>query len=67
MKICISESTFNSFKDTFDEALSEDEILLLNREGKLFQGTGVPEVIFVSYEIMFKMLKDDLYNNNFIK
>ena len=67
MKICISEFTFNSFKDTFDEALSEDEILLLNREGKLSQGTGVPEVIFVSYEIMFKMLKDELYNNNFIK
>tara|TARA_B100001013_G_scaffold43894_1_gene23156 strand:+ start:1839 stop:2795 length:957 start_codon:yes stop_codon:yes gene_type:complete len=67
MKICISEFTFNSFKDTFDEALNEDEILLLNREGKLSQGTGVPEVIFVSYEIMFKMLKDDFYNNNFIE
>jgi len=67
MKICISEFTFNSFKDTFDEALNEDEILLLNREGKLSQGSGVPEVIFVSYEIMFKMLKDDFYNNNFIE
>ena len=67
MKICISEFAFNSFKDIFDEALSEDEILLLNREGKLSQGSGVPEVIFVSYEIMFKMLKDDFYNNNFIE
>jgi len=67
MKICISEFAFYSFKDTFDEVLSEDEILLLNREGKLSQGSGVPEVVFVSYEIMFKMLRDSAYKNNFLK
>ena len=66
MKICISESTFNSFKDIFEKTLSNDEILLVNREGKLSKGSGTPEVIFVSYEIMFKMLKDSFYRDNFI-
>jgi phosphoglycerate dehydrogenase-like enzyme len=67
MKICISESTFNSFKDIFERNLGGHEILLINREGKLSKGSGTPEVIFVSYEIMFKMLKDNLYKDNFIK
>ena len=57
MKICISEFTFNSFKDTFDEALSEDEILLLNREGKLSQGTGVPEVFLFLMRLCSKCSK----------
>ena len=55
MKICISELTFNSFEDVFNESLLKDDILLLNREGKLARGEGHPEVVFVSYKIMFKM------------
>ena len=67
MKICISELTFNSFEDVFNESLLKDDILLLNREGKLSRGEGHPEVVFVSYEIMFKMLRDPVYKNNFLE
>tara|TARA_B100001013_G_scaffold245316_1_gene151854 strand:+ start:1245 stop:2216 length:972 start_codon:yes stop_codon:yes gene_type:complete len=67
MKICISELTFNSFEGVFNEALANEDILLVNREGKLSKGEGLPEVVFISYEIMFKMLKDPVYNDNFIK
>ena len=67
MKICVSEFTYNTFKDIFEDALSDQEILLVNREGKLSKGKGKPEVIFVSYEIMFKMIKDNSYKNNLIK
>tara|TARA_B100001245_G_scaffold101334_1_gene73766 strand:- start:14 stop:970 length:957 start_codon:yes stop_codon:yes gene_type:complete len=67
MKICISELTFNSFEDVFKESLSQDDILLVNREGKLSAGKGHPEVVFVSYEIMFKMLRDPAYKVNFLK
>ena len=67
MKICISELTFNSFEDVFNESLLKEDILLLNREGNLAKGEGHPEVVFVSYEIMFKMLRDPVYKNNFLK
>ena len=67
MKICISELTFNSFEDVFNESLIKEDILLLNREGKLSKGEGHPEVVFISYEIMFKMLRDPVYKNNFLK
>ena len=67
MKICISELTFNSFEDVFNESLIKEDILLLNREGELAKGEGHPEVVFVSYEIMFKMLRDPVYKNNFLK
>ena len=52
MKICISELTFNSFEGVFNEALANEDILLVNREGKLSKGEGLPEVVFISYEIM---------------
>ena len=67
MKVCISELTFNSFEDVFNESLIKEDILLLNREGKLAKGEGHPEVVFVSYEIMFKMLRDPVYKNNFLE
>ena len=66
MKICISELTFNSFEEVFKEPLVQDEILLVNREGNLSEGEGKPEVVFVSYEIMFKILRDPTYKKNFI-
>ena len=65
MKICISELTYNSFQELLDESLSLDDILLVNREGKLSRGEGHPEVVFVSYEIMFKILRDPAYKENF--
>ena len=63
MKICISELTYNSFQELLDESLSLDDILLVNREGKLSRGEGHPEVVFVSYEIMFKILRDPAYKD----
>ena len=48
MKICISELTYNSFEELLNESLGLDDILLVNREGKLSQGEGHPEVVFVS-------------------
>ena len=67
MKVCISELTYNSFEELLNESLSLDEILLVNREGKLTRGEGHPEVVFVSYEIMFKILRDPAYKENFTK
>ena len=63
MKICISELTFNSFEDVFKESLSQDDILLVNREGKLSTGKAHTELVFVSYEIICKMLRDNSYNS----
>ena len=45
MKICISELTYNSFEELLNESLNLDEILLVNREGKLTRGEGHPEEI----------------------
>ena len=67
MKICISELTYNSFEELLNESLGLDDILLVNREGKLSQGKGHPEAVFVSYEIMFKILRDPSYKENFTK
>ena len=67
MKICFSELTFNSFESVLNESLRQDDILLVDREGKLCKGGGQPEVVFVSYEIMFKMLLNKAYKDNLLK
>lgn len=66
MKVCISESTYDSFKEIFDERLNDHEIFLLDRLGKLSPKPESLEVVFISYEIMFKMLKDEDYRENFL-
>jgi phosphoglycerate dehydrogenase-like enzyme len=67
MKICISDSTFQAFKETFTEAFPNQEFLLIDGKGKLITGEGTPEVAFLSYEIMFKALADPDYKDNYLK
>ena len=57
MKICISESTYDSFKSDFDNNCQGDEFILLGSEGEVVSGEGKPDVAFISYELMFKSLR----------
>jgi len=57
MKICISKSTYDSFKSDFDNNCQGDEFILLDSEGKVVSGEGKPDVAFISYELMFKSLR----------
>ena len=57
MKICISKSTYDSFKSDFDNNCQGDEFILLDSEGEVVSGEGKPDVAFISYELMFKSLR----------
>ena len=59
MKICISKSTYDSFKSDFDNNCQGDEFILLDSEGEIVSGEGKPDVAFISYELMFKSLRSE--------
>ena len=59
MKICISKSTYDSFKSDFDNNCQGDEFILLDSEGEVVSGEGKPDVAFISYELMFKSLRSE--------
>ena len=59
MKICISKSTYDSFKSDFDNNCKRDEFILLDSEGEVVSGEGKPDVAFISYELMFKSLRSE--------
>ena len=54
----MSERTFLSFQELFSKRLKGEEILLLDSLGNLSRGQGKPDVVFVSYELMFKCLEN---------
>ena len=61
MKVCLSNNTFRAFEKVFRDFFKDQEILLLDQLGNLIDGEGKPEVVFASYEIMFKCLHDQDY------
>ena len=61
MKVCLSNNTFRAFEKVFRDFFKDHEILLLDQLGNLIEGEGKPEVVFASYEIMFKCLNDQDY------
>ena len=67
MKICISKSTYDSFKSDFDNNCKGDEFILLDSEGEVVSGDGKPDVAFISYELMFKSLKSKEFFNKYLK
>ena len=61
MKVCLSNNTFRAFEKVFRDFFKDQEILLIDQLGNLIEGEGKPEVVFASYEIMFKCLNDQDY------
>ena len=67
MKVCISQSTYDSFKSDFDENCRGDDLILLDSEGEIASGEGKPDVAFISYEIMFKSLQRKEYFDKYLE
>ena len=67
MKVCISQSTYDSFKSDFDENCRGDELILLDSDGEIASGEGKPDVAFISYEIMFKSLQRKEYFDKYLE
>ena len=67
MKICVSESTYNSFKSDFDRTCQGDEFILLDSKGEIASGEGKPDIAFISYELMFKSLRSKEFFNKYLK
>ena len=66
MKICISKSTYDSFKSDFDNNCKGDEFILLDSEGEVVSGEGKPDVAFISYELMFKSLRSEEFFKKYL-
>ena len=66
MKICVSEFIFQSFQDLLIKSLKGHDILLIDKSGALPSGSEKPQVVFASYEVMFKCLHDEVYRNKFL-
>ena len=66
MKICISKSTYDSFKSDFDNNCQGDEFILLDSEGEVVAGEGKPDVAFISYELMFKSLRSEKFFKKYL-
>ena len=66
MKICISKSTYNSFKSDFDNNCQGDEFILLDSDGEIDSGDGRPDIAFISYELMFKSIKSKEFFNKYL-
>tara|TARA_B100000959_G_scaffold173971_1_gene182168 strand:+ start:613 stop:1569 length:957 start_codon:yes stop_codon:yes gene_type:complete len=67
MKICVSKSTYDSFKLDFDKGCLGDEFIILDSEGKVISGEGKPDVIFISYELMFKSLRSKDFFDRYLE
>ena len=66
MKICISKSTYDSFKSDFDNNCQGDEFILLDSDGEIDSGDGRPDIAFISYELMFKSIKSKEFFNKYL-
>ena len=67
MKICISKSTYDSFKSDFDRTCKGDDFILLDSEGEIASGEGKPDVAFISYELMFKSLRSEEFFRKYLE
>ncbi len=67
MKICISKSTYDSFKSDFDTNCHGDEFILLDSDGEIASGDGRPDIAFISYELMFKSLRSKEFFKKYLE
>ena len=66
MKICLSEFTYNSFEDLFNDSFKNHEFILIDSEANVIQGDGKPDIALVSYELMFKALKSEVFFKKYL-
>lgn len=59
MKVCLSEFTYKAFQELIDENFPGFDLLLIDSEANVVQGEGKPDIVLVSYELMFKALKSE--------
>ena len=67
MKVCVSEFTYLAFEEELNEAFKEHELLLIDKDSNLIQGEGKPDAALVSYEIMFRAIKDPEFHEKYLK
>ena len=66
MKICLSEFTYEAFGDLLNENFKHDEFILIDSEANIIHGEGKPDAALVSYEIMFKALKSEVFFKKYL-
>lgn len=67
MKICLSDFTYSAFKNELYETFKDHQILLIDKEANLVQGAGKPDVALVSYELMFRALRNPEFRKKYLK
>ena len=67
MKVCVSEFTYLAYEEELNEVFKEHELLLIDKDSNLIQGEGKPDAALVSYEIMFKAIKDPEFHEKYLK
>jgi len=67
MKVCISDFTYLAFEEELKEAFKEHELLLIDKKGNLIQGEGRPDAALISYELMFRALKNPEFHQKYLK
>tara|TARA_Y100001970_G_scaffold158998_1_gene194409 strand:+ start:28263 stop:29219 length:957 start_codon:yes stop_codon:yes gene_type:complete len=66
MKVCLSQTTYNSFKSNFDNLFDENDLIIIDSSANIIKGQGKPEVVFISYEVMFKAQTDNKYFKKYL-
>ena len=66
MKVCLSEFTYKAFKELIDSNFLGFDLLLIDSEANIIQGEGKPDIALVSYELMFKALKSEVFFERYL-
>ena len=66
MKICLSEFTYKAFEELLVENFNQHEFILIDSEANVIQGDGKPDIALVSYELMFKALKSEVFFKKYL-
>ena len=66
MKVCLSEFTYKAFKELIDSNFLGFDLLLIDSEANIVQGEGKPDIALVSYELMFKALKSEVFFERYL-
>ena len=66
MKICLSEFTYKSFEELLEKNFKNDQFILIDSEANITSGEGKPDIALVSYELMFKALKSEIFFERYL-
>ena len=66
MKICLSEFTYNTFEEIFNNSFKNHDFILIDSEANIIHGEGKPDIALVSYELMFKALKSEVFFEKYL-